>query len=393
MRQFRERLGLSQAEAAAALGVSQPFVCERDVTDLREIKELWVPLALRTLEHDFKRQQKIAMAERCPECGGAMFRAYYSVPPRHWLYGDLIDSYYCAGSRDTPHAKVRVGRLANGRLQRLDRFKNPITDQETELKRKRKRLTGYEIKYGIARCDKSSGRPGGCGGILTPQGTYRFHQGARYHLFRCWTPGCIFKNKRLNCLNGKCYEAGSLPNASRESSLPAAARTCIYCAGRTESRGSRMAPPNQIQLHCRASQCGKISYFDLRTRKCVPARAAGGKKPFDPHRTKCSKCGNLDMNRYQMKKDLLDRNPLRVPIPVRKKAALWNLPYKLSNEVLLVLYYCRHWKIYKMPNGIVIFKRSTKRRLRRGLTLKYVSSHSQGGRPTRPPIALQSSVN
>jgi hypothetical protein len=372
VKQFRQRHGLSQGDLGQLLGKSLRWVSNHDSRKQGPLLNLALEALGRKL---IKQKQHNTLT--CPECRAPMRPRNWYL--KDWYYGRLKACFSCKGSSDEPHSRVGLALLPNGELQRLDRVTNPVTGVETKLRRKRKNKTPYEREYGWVWCDQTSGRQNGCQGICKPEGLYRFHKDGVFQIFRCMNPDCIFGRKRLYCRGGKCYESGSIPSAGRQSTLPEKARVCTHCkTGRTESRGKRNAPLGQIQLHC--TDCGKISYFDLLSGKCLPGRAPGGKKPEDPNRPKCRKCSR-EMNRHQIRKSLLDARPTVVPIPVRKKQLLWDSPNKRRHEVLLIKYYCPHSHIYLTPAGQLIHRRNAQKRAPWGKTFNYVLNHPQGGRP------------
>jgi len=384
---FRLRHKLTQPYIAERLGLSQPWVVAREKLHVKE--ERWVLYALLGLEAEQAqlKRSKSDDCPSCPECGAKMKPRNWYL--RHWYYGKLKACFYCKGTAINRHARFGLGLLSDGQFQRLDRIVNKSTGQETQLK-SRKQITTYEKEYGWVWCDPGSQRHDGCGGLCTPIGKYRFHGGREYQVFRCFNPQCVHGGggkggARLYAWKGQLYVPGSIPSTrQRVTSLSSEATKCYYCRGFVHSRGRAQAPPNCIQLHC--TRCGKISYWDEVNELSLPGRESGGTFRDDPHRPRCTKCAKHDrhVTRRGFTKAMLQAQPTRVPLPVRRRMTGWKWLRELIQDAqpgdeIVCRYVCPHREVYKASNGNPIWTRPRTEKLRRGRTIK----NSREGRPLK----------
>jgi len=349
---FLKRESLTVRELAQKLGVhhSQVVRLLRGETKFRPLYSY----ALRALGEEIRAAQRQS-SEDAPPCSKCRRPMKESSKKCHWFYGPLLKCWTCstrcnAGMSGVPRHGVNARKLIQ-----LERATNPNTSKEVRIPWRHK-LSHYEQRYGFVWCDLSSGRPNGCGSVLSYERTAKFKTSAKtYAVFKCQNRDCNYHPKWLYCRAGKAH----LEPQHTSSSLPARAQTCPRCKGRVYRRMGRAYPSMNPRrnsraelIRCHCIKCGKTLYFNSKRGKFESDLPIGGKAAQDAHRPRCNKCERR-IRRFALRAERLHKNPLLAPLAVRFKLEGIDVE---SNEIVAVKYWCPHLVVWKRPGGQVIYQ-------------------------------------
>jgi hypothetical protein len=372
---FRQRFGLKVPAVAEIFGCSPRQILSFS-SGKKPIPKVYL-LALPEAERQARNQTATdgtpmtpATPPPCPQCKARMrLRSDYL---KHWFFGRLHAHATCSGRMGNRHAIVSFGILPNETEWRpLNRAETPVTRQNVPLPPRRNLKTPYERDYDWTWCPE-------CGWLCVPSGKYVTHKrrsskGITYNIFRCSNPQCPKGGKRLKCRAGRCV--WDIPHQGRQTSLPEGARRCPHCRGNTIRNGNHSVVVNGtkcelIRLRCKgACKKQKVLYFDVGRGRFVPPLKRGGPLAVDPHRPRCAKGDTMYSWRMTLRVYRNRKRRLAVPLPVRVKVEASLKPNTRLRGVVVVAYFCRHKRVWKLPNGKWLYTHYRGRNLRRGAPL------------------------
>jgi len=341
IRKFREHHNLTVRALAQRIGMSPSQLNEIETG--KKAQPQWLGRVLEGPSIRDELSAKVAQTpnsemlgqQYCPICQSVMRNGSNYLT--HWFFGPLRARVICRGRFRPRHAPlvmgIPFGSPQNAKFQRLDHTTNPNTGIDVPLMWK-KHKSWYERKCGWVWCDSSSGRPDGCGNLCCACGAYAYHAGRTFQIFTCMNRKCKYYRRRLKCRGGSAFAV--TPSVARKTSLPHSAKKCPHCGGPTVRKALTGVPHGQVQVVCKS--CRKISYFSVTGKRFVQGPKRGGPLRDDPFRPNCFRCSRPMMRRAVTRK-VYERDPLRVPLPVRKQLQSGLAEWPPSHEIA-VQYTC-----------------------------------------------------